>query len=459
MKKLISLFAAILCCLSAFANMSNSIEYSQVNIVGSAVEGGWDYTATPMSKISYGVFSWSGTLKGGEPFKFMNSTDGWHKHVVATTQDEVLNEGEIHHLDFYANWQLPNDLDNKFKVSETGEYVLTVDLMSMSVCLTKVPLKIEYPEKYYVTGSALNNEVIELTKFEGFEFKKVLHCSVGNVILMDTPTKSEDTRYFIPMFEDVDLTFGKDYITTLGLTSDYEARGWSISTPGDYTLYVSCANHGYQGRKYSPRKILFLVGGCCELSWNYWDNSNNQFIPNPYNSEELIWEGELKIGWDGDIEPEKFKILTAQDWMDETYHPYIADTYAENTNSIRTTDGEDSKWCIQKDGHYKITVNTKYETITTEYISPNLINSQSNDLSAATGSVISEEIQLAYCNNCVKLLQTPEVVDICIVDISGNIIANKERMTSGIVAPHIANGIYIVSISGTSINKCFKVRI
>lgn len=458
MKKLIMLFAAILCCLSAFAGMSNSIEYSQVNIVGSAVKGGWDYTATPMSKISHGVFSWTGMIKGGEPFKFMNSTDGWHKHIVATTQDEVLNEGEIHHLDFYANWQLPNELDNKFKVSETGEYVLTVDLMSMSVCLKKASPKSEYPDKYYITGSALNDEVVELTNIEGFEFKKVIHCGVGNIILMDTPTQNRDTRYFIPMFEDVDLTFGKGYHSILEVTTAADARGWSVSVPGDYTLYVSCDTHRYQGRKYAPRKQLYLVGGCCELSWNYWDNSNNRFIPNPDNSEELIWEGELRIGWDDDTEPDKFKILTAQDWMAETYHPYIADSYAENTNPIRTTDGDDTKWRIQKDGHYKITVNTKYETITTEFLSSKSTVTHS-DLNAGINNVTAGDIQLSCCNNSIELLKAPEVVDICIVDIAGNMIANKEKITAGIVAQHIAGGIYIVSISGVSINRCFKIRI
>ena len=63
MNKLITILTACVCSLSAYAGMSNSIEYSQVNIVGSAVAGGWDYNATPMAKISHGVFSWTGSLK------------------------------------------------------------------------------------------------------------------------------------------------------------------------------------------------------------------------------------------------------------------------------------------------------------------------------------------------------------------------------------------------------------
>lgn len=164
------------------------------------------------------------------------------------------------------------------------------------------------------------------------------------------------------------------------------------------------------------------------------------------------------MGWDGDTEPDKFKILTAQDWMAETYHPYIADSYAEKTNPIRTTDGDDTKWRIQKDGHYKITVNTKYETITTEFLSSKSTVTHS-DLNAGINNVTAGDIQLSCCNNSIELLKAPEVVDICIVDIAGNMIANKEKITAGIVAQHIAGGIYIVSISGVSINRCFKIRI
>ncbi len=84
---------AVVCCsLSVFAGMSNSIEYSQLYIVGTAVKGGWDLSATPMSRIDRGVFTWTGMLTAGEPFKFMNSTDGWHKHIVATTKDEMIKE-------------------------------------------------------------------------------------------------------------------------------------------------------------------------------------------------------------------------------------------------------------------------------------------------------------------------------------------------------------------------------
>lgn len=458
MKKLISLLTVFFCSLSVFAGMSNSIEYTQLYIVGTAVPGGWNIGATPMSRIDRGVFTWTGKLTAGEPFKFMNSNDGWHKHIVATSKDELIKEGEIHHLDFYANWQLPDMYDNKFKVEKSGEYVITVDLRNMSVCLSKPLPAPAYPDKYYITGSALDNQVIELTKIENFEFKQSLVCKPGNIILMDTPVRRDDTRYFIPVFEDVDLSFGKGFASKLGVTTDAGSRGWSVSAPGNYIVYISCSDHKYMGRKHTPRKYLYIVGGCCELAWNYWDKSNCVFSPNPENADELIWEGELRFGKDCD-EPDRFKILTEKSWTEETYHPYIQDALAEGTGPIRTTDGGDTKWKITKEGNYRIIVDTRKETITAEYLSSAQFMPDKGSDTAGAGYEEADAVELSYGNNMVELIYSPEPVDVKIIDLEGKTISLKKDITSGIVAEKLSSGFYIVSVAGESVNKLYKVKI
>lgn len=461
MKKLILLLTVFLCSLSVFAGMSNSIEYTQLYIVGTAVKGGWNIGATPMNKIDRGVFMWTGKLTAGEPFKFMNSTDGWHKHIVATTKDELIKEGEIHHLDFYANWQLPDMYDNKFNVNETGEYVLTVDLRSMSVSLTKPLPEPTYPDKYYVTGSAVDNQVIEMSKIENFEFKQSLACKAGNIILMDTPVKGDDTRYFVPMFEDVDVSFGRGMISKLCVTTDTDARGWSVSVPGDYIVYISCSDNKYMGRKHKQRKYLYLVGGCLERSWDYSDDSICAFYPNPENANELVWEGELATGVDGTPEPDQFKILTEKSWTDENYHPYVQGTLAEGTTPIRTTDGGDTKWKITKDGRYRITIDTFKETMTTEYLSPHqaISNGGNDNGTAGVGSAEKDFVELSCGAHTVELTYSPEPVNVKVVNIAGNVVSQKNGITKGIVAANLSSGIYVVSVAGVSVDKIYKVKI
>lgn len=460
MKKISLFLAVFFCSLPIFAGMSNSIEYTQLYIVGSAVAGGWDYNATPMSRIDNGVFTWTGTLKANEPFKFMNSNDGWHKHIVATTKDELINIGEIHHLDFYANWALPDALDNKFKVDKTGEYVITVDLRNMSVALSK-PLPAEtYPDKYYVTGSALDNQVIEMNRIENFEFKQSLKCKAGNIILMDTPVKGENTRYFTPVFEDVDLSFGKGYASKLGVTTDADVRGWSASVPGDYILYISCKNNTYIGRKHAPRKALYITGGCCEYPWDYVHDEVCAFAPDPENPDVLIWEGELRIGWVNTApEPNRFKILTDKDWNSENYHPYIADTPAEGTLPIRTTDGDDFKWTIKQDGLYRISVNTRTETMTVEYLSAPQSAPGTDSKPAGINTTDNDEVVLSCGDRKIELLYSPEPVDVTVINVAGTVISQKNGLTKGTVTGNLSAGVYMISVNGASVCKLYKIII
>lgn len=460
MKKIALFLAVFFCSLPIFAGMSNSIEYTQIYIVGSAVAGGWDYNATPMSRIDNGVFTWTGTLKANEPFKFMNSNDGWHKHIVATSKDELIKEGEIHHLDFYANWGLPDALDNKFMVEKTGEYVMTVDLRNMILTLSK-PLPAQtYPDKYYVTGSALDNQVIEMDKIENFEFKQSLTCKAGDIILMDTPVRGDKTRYFTPVFEDVDISFGRGYTSKLNVTTNADARGWSVSVPGDYILYISCKNNTYIGRKHVQRKALYITGGCCVYPWDYVHDEVCAFAPDPENPDVLIWEGELRIGWVPTApEPDKFKILTDKDWNSETYHPYIADTPAKGTLKIRTTAGEDSKWTIGQDGIYRISVNTRTETMTVEFLSAPQAAPGIDIKPAGVNTINNDDFELSYSDNRVELIYSPEPVDVKVVNVAGTVVSQKNGLTKGTVAGSLSSGIYLVSINGASICKLYKIII
>ena len=87
------------------------------------------------------------------------------------------------------------------------------------------------------------------------------------------------------------------------------------------------------------------------MKWNYWDANSCRFYPDPNRPEVMVWEGELRIGWDETAdEPNKFKILTAQDWFRATYHPYVSDALAEGKTDARISGGDDLKWTISRDG-------------------------------------------------------------------------------------------------------------
>lgn len=381
--KNIALTAALLTIgMSVYAgDMSNSIELTQLYIVGDATVTSWDLgRADEFHRIDEGVFEWTGHLAGGKEFKFMNSRDGWHKHIVATEAGVEVKKGKEYLLDFYADWALDGKYDCKFQVGETGEYTLIVDLNSMRMTMAEPVVTAKLPEKIYLTGTAVDDKVIEIPDCHGVEHKLPVYLKAGTVKLMDTPVATDATRYYRPVFDDIDVMFGTGFHTPLFECGGNDTSGWNVALEDYYTVYLDNSSQTYRFSRHVPAKTLYLVGGCCERAWNYWDDSNCRFHPDFENPDIMVWEGELRIGWEKKTgadgtpvnpdEPDKFKILTAQDWFRDTYHPYIADVSAEGTTDARITGGDDVKWTISRDGVYRLELNTKTETLTGTFIRP-----------------------------------------------------------------------------------------
>lgn len=445
-RTIITFFVSLIFCMAKSQDMSNSIEYNQVYIVGAATASGWSETNAPeMTKIDHGVFEWTGELKGGEDFKFLN-TRSWYKNILSAIPDPMVELGKSYNLDFYAAWDL-NGKDWKFKMPETGIYKITVDLRNMKMSVTASSEKAEIPEKLYVTGSALNNQIVELDNMYDAEFKKTVSCTPGNIFLINTADINENTIYYGPKYEDVDVTFGKGFNAEICI-ADKGSRGWSVGTKGDYTFYIRKSDFTHQGRKYVPRKVLYLVGGCCELNWNYWDESNKRFRPNPDKPEELIWEGELRIGTQE--EPNSFKILTTESWTEETFHPYIAYQLAEGVSDARISGGDDLKWTIEKDGYYRLTLNTKTEKLVSEYLGQSDGNRNNADrfggeLSVASSGEAQPSSVEVRVHNRIIFVNSLEKINVTVCDLSGSVISHIENHTNGAVSDTLASGVYIVS--------------
>ncbi len=355
---------SLICPVKALGGMSNSIEYTQLYIIGDAVATGWDLGQAPdMTSIAPGVLEWTGELNGGKEFKFMNTREAWHKHIVATASGITAEPEASYSLAFYADWALDGSKDCKFKVAESGKYTITVDLNSMKMRLCKTAAATAWADKFYLTGTAVDNRVIELSEYHNAEFKGSFSCKPGFLKLMNTESETAETKYFVPRFQEVDITFGEGYYSPL-YSADKSANGWSVSVAGDYNIYLDKNSETYLARMFKPSNVLYLVGGCCELKWNYWDANSCRFYPDPNRPEVMVWEGELRIGWDETAdEPNKFKILTAQDWFRATYHPYVSDALAEGKTDARISGGDDLKWTISRDGYYRLELNTMTEEL------------------------------------------------------------------------------------------------
>lgn len=378
MKRIASLLIAATSALLMQAGLSNSIEYTQLFIVGDATSAGWDLAAADeMPRIANGIFEWTGNLTAGKEFKFMNTREAYHKHIVCTVPDVTCELGKEYSLNFFCNWWLPSSQDFKFKVSKTGRYTVTVDLTSMRMKVSEPIEPAKWPTMLYMVGSATKDQVIQVVNCHGIELKKGVWLRKGNVKFIDTPTITENTKYYVPRLEDVEITYGQDYGVYL-YEGDKDSAGWTVTLPGNYIVYLNLADRKMQCKKFVQYPHLFIAGGCTQRAWNYYEDPNNRFHPDPDKPEVMVWEGELRIGWDKKSdgfggwkdpdEPSKFKIITNQDWNNASFHPYMADINVEGETNARITGGKDVKWTIKRNGFYRLELNTLTEVLKGTYL-------------------------------------------------------------------------------------------
>ena len=464
MRKLLTMLCLALFTVVAKAgDMSNSLELSQLYIIGDATPYSWDIGGTPdMQKIDEGVFRWTGKLEAGKEFKFMNSRE-WHKHLVGTVPGQEIVVGETYNLNFYADWTLDGSKDLKFKPAATGVYTIYVDLRSMKMSVYEKQTDATLPSILYATGSALDGAIVEIPIMGGVEYKAALTLKAGTLVLMNTATRTTSTTYYTPLLEGVDISFGKGYTAPLKATDNADAEGWSVCVPGKYTLYAVKDNNTVYGTLFRPRKELYIVGGCCTLSWNYWDTpSEIRFTNNPLNTEEMVWEGVLNANWkEQRDEPNKLKILTTQSWFETTYHPYVADASVEGTSNLRSTGGPDTKWTISRNGRYRLTVNTFKETMHGEYLGAT--ESAAKDNKSVTRVDVIQQTSLAIRiganNGNINIVSVSSPANVTVLASSGQLVASRSAVSKGVVATNLAKGVYVVRATADSGSVVKKVVI
>ncbi|OJV40709.1 MAG: hypothetical protein BGO29_05745 [Bacteroidales bacterium 36-12] len=115
----------------------NSIipDYNSMHLVGSATPADYEFdTECPMTLVEDGVFTWTGSLNSGE-VKFRAAVGSWDDAFGAV--DANINIESETTYDLY--WRPLNSAakDFKFIVSESGKYIIDLNLNTKQVVFTK----------------------------------------------------------------------------------------------------------------------------------------------------------------------------------------------------------------------------------------------------------------------------------------------------------------------------------
>lgn len=223
---------------------------------------------------------------------------------------------------------------------------------------------VKLPDHLWAIGSAIPNGKIELSKVKHLDFFLYNgQLLSGDFKIIDTENINQDTRFIVPLEEDVDITGD----TKLQITHDASLPGWNVMVPDSlYLIKINVSEQDVKAEVFNPNKTLYIVGGATNGGWN--PSKAIPFVRDKNNPYLFIFDGELSIRPEHE-QGSLFKILGQLDWNPYSLHPSTPNESPLNSRVVRVN-GEDNKWAIdeEKQGRYIIEVNTLTETIDARYL-------------------------------------------------------------------------------------------
>jgi len=333
----------------------------ELYMIGSATAAGWSLDqAIPMDKVDGvdGGFQWAGELGAGE-LKFLVGTDDWVPGF-GREDDTHLYYREYAWVDENGNPVYDESIphtdtrDDKFIITDQGNYLVVVNLPKMEVSITKTAGP-KYFEMY-MAGSAFAQPVRMYRS--GYAFFATASNLNGNMHFSNLADDSGDKYY--PAVENP----GEN--AKLVQTPGFE---WKF-TGAENIYHISIYTKEEKEEAYvvtaQPYDQLYLIGNSCDAGWNIGDALPMTKV----DAATQTWSGTLKVG------ELKFTCDRQSDWygawfLASTEHkapegveePMIfLDKSRPETASFGAKEF-DQKWDIPEEGSYEITLNQVKNTV------------------------------------------------------------------------------------------------
>jgi hypothetical protein len=315
-------------------------------LIGDATPNGWSADqATPLTAVPNqpGKFTWEGNLRPGE-FKFI------------TTLGQFLpsyNKGADNSTLTYRTDNA--QADNKFSIAGAKSYVITVDLLTLSMTIVESS-KPPY-SRLWVVGDATpngwninnpNEMSMDSSNFWVFNYNAVLNAGEFKI---PTSTGNWGTDYYMPLTNHPDIT-----TTTVQLVPGGSPDNkWQITNPGPYKIKLDIQHNTISIKPFTPYTQIWMVGDATPVGWN---------INNPQPMTPVAGDP-YKFEYTGPMNPGEFKFpLATGDWGTDYFMPVIDQSGVGSTQMKFVHNGSpDFKWRLTEAGNYKITIDQLKETI------------------------------------------------------------------------------------------------
>lgn len=394
MKKIISYTLTTLTLISAMTSCEGEkdliiiegnlpIKTSTLYMVGDATPNGWSIDSpTPLEALDEDplVFTWEGALYKGE-IKLCLTPGSWDAPFIRPLNNgNEIGTAEISNVAFQMH---AGDPDEKWVVTEPGNYLLTFDLRNWTMSSSYLG-GVEAPAKepivtdvLYIVGDATPtgwniDAPTLLTKTADYIFEYEGELYAGELKAC-TETGSWDAPFVRPESEGVVIS--KD-----GIESDtfmYIANPdnkWRVADSGIYHLTFDLQNYTikseYKGEIVNDNTpiespTLYMIGDATPGGWSM--DEATAFTQSTSNKYIFTWEGSLVQGnMKACLEPDP--TFSCPFLRPSTAGCQISSKGVESPDFVYTV-APDDQWQIVESGKYRITFDLEHYTIAVKYLS------------------------------------------------------------------------------------------
>ncbi len=346
-------------------------------IVGDATPNGWSIDApTETEKVSDFIFRYEGPLVSGE-MKACISAGSWDVEFIRPLSDQcAIGKDGAESNDFVYS----ASPDNKWKITDSGNYRLTFDLENWTIeteylgeiIAVKDPIE---TSTLFMIGDATPNgwSMDDATELTVSPDNKYVFIWEGQLVsgTMKVSTERDGTfscPFIRPSSPDCEISSSGVAATDFVYTKDPDDQ-WRVTEAGKYRLTFDLENWTIKaeylgtGNDDSKKPIetstLFMIGDATPNGWSMDDAT--ELTVSPDNKYIFTWEGQLVSG--------TMKVCTERDGTFSC--PFIRPSSPDceiSSSGVAATDfvytkDPDDQWRVTEAGKYRLTFDLENWTI------------------------------------------------------------------------------------------------
>ena len=342
-------------------------------IVGDATPNGWNIDApTQLTKVSQYIFQFEGNLVEGEMKACLAAGDWGVPFVRPTFGGCKIGKDGVENADFVFT----TAPDDKWQVTEAGQYRLTFDLKHWTVkaeYLGEIPSTEKHPleaEAVYMVGDATPTgwSIDAPTQLE--KKSKYIFTFEGELVPGELKaclqTGSWDVAFIRPATGGCKISLSgvesPDFVFTTGPDDK-----WQVTEAGQYRLTFDLEHWTIKAEPLSGKEALqaenvYIVGDATPNGWSI--DAPTQLTKQ--SEHVFVYEGNLSKG-------ELKACLQTGSWDVAFIRPAFANCKIDK-NGVESPDfvftaSPDDKWRVEEEGRYRLTFDLKSWTLKAEKLS------------------------------------------------------------------------------------------